>query len=407
MNRDTMSKSLWHLHRGDCVEYLRTLPDASVNCVVTDPPYAEINRDYGRWTEEEWHALMHSVVAEVRRVLTPKGSAVFILQPNSETPGRMRGWLWEFMAWICKTWNLVQDVYWWNYSSPPTVHAQRRFGLLRPSVKPCVWAGDPDCYRNQEAVLWGESEANAAARSASRALKRMPSGLTMRQQRCAEAAVERGGVTPFNLLPISNANSSSSGGAEGHGAATPLELCAWWISYLTRPGDVVLDPFAGSGTTGVAALRLGRRWWGAERIPAYQEKAAEILTAEGHGQSVAAARSGQLALGVLEGSTPTPPRAPLPASQPEPAQMALLDPSEGAHAPPPGPRRPRKRQAPPEAAVAPAPPAPPVAPPSETAAPEAPPPPAPRRARKRKAAPEAAAPEAAPQSAAATDGGAP
>lgn len=78
---------------GDCREVLPTLPSASVDCVITDPPYPHIRRSYGYWTEAEWFDLMRAVVPQCMRVLKPTGSAVFILQPNSERVGRMRLWL--------------------------------------------------------------------------------------------------------------------------------------------------------------------------------------------------------------------------------------------------------------------------------------------------------------------------
>ena len=54
-------------------------------------------------------SLMKSVVGESRRILKPKGSAVFVLQPNYESLGKMRLWLWEFVVWAGREWNLVQD----------------------------------------------------------------------------------------------------------------------------------------------------------------------------------------------------------------------------------------------------------------------------------------------------------
>lgn len=257
------------LYRGDCLEVLRGLEPSSIDAVVTDPPYPEIDRDYGRLTEPEWHALMRGVVAECRRVLKPTGSAVFVLQPNSERVGRMRPWLWEFMAWVCRDWNMVQDAWWWNPTAPPTVHVHRTRGGLRPSVKACVWAGEPDCYRNQDAVLWRESDAAKAAERSDRALHRFPSGLTVRRGRCVAVADERGGVTPFNLLPIPNSNSVSSGGAHGHGAATPMPLCEWWVKYISPPSGTVLDPFMGSGTVGLAAIEHGREFVGVEQDEHY------------------------------------------------------------------------------------------------------------------------------------------
>jgi hypothetical protein len=250
-----------------------------VDAVVSDPPYAEVNRPYGRLTEAEWHNLMHAVVDGVRARLAPTGSAVFILQANSERIGKMRLWLWEFMVWVGKTWGIVQDAYWWNHGSVPTEHCMPGRGLMRPSVKACVWAGNSDCYRNQDEILWEPSHATVAARAEERALDYRPSGTRMRHQRCCMASVDRGGVTPFNLLPIANANSHSSGGAYGHGAATPLPLCDWWTRYIAPPAGLILDPFAGSGTTGVAALQTGRRFIGVEIDPDYCQIAAARLRA--------------------------------------------------------------------------------------------------------------------------------
>ena len=78
------------LYRGDCNEILPTLAENSIDAIITDPPYAEVSRDYGRLTEPEWFALINPVMEESRRVLTPTGSGVYILQPNSEKIGRLR-----------------------------------------------------------------------------------------------------------------------------------------------------------------------------------------------------------------------------------------------------------------------------------------------------------------------------
>lgn len=274
----------WTIHNGDCLEVLRTLPDASVDAVVTDPPYAEINRPYGRLTEPEWHVLMDGVVGEVRRILKPHGSAVFILQPNSEKVGRMRPWLFEFMAKWAREWNMVQDAWWWNHCTPPTVHCQRKRGLMRPSMKACVWLGPSDCYRNQDSVLIEASEAAKADKRFERhelSLKYRPSGLSMRNARALAAFRERGGVTPFNVVVCANTDSAKSSGASGHGAGTPLALADWWIRYLTPDSGVVLDPFCGAGTMALAAIDRGSDFIGIERDAGYVEIAkARIATVE-------------------------------------------------------------------------------------------------------------------------------
>lgn len=119
---------------GDCLDILQELPAASCDTVLTDPPYPGIKRSYGYWTEAEWHAMMDVVVPECRRVLKPTGSAVYILQPNSEKVGRMRPWLWEFMAKWTRDWGMVQDAWWWNHAALPSGGATSH-GLPRQSVK--------------------------------------------------------------------------------------------------------------------------------------------------------------------------------------------------------------------------------------------------------------------------------
>src|SRR5947209_7339479 len=100
--------TLWH---GDCRTELKKVATSSVDAVITDPIYPGIDRAYGRISEADWLALMRAVVGECRRVLKPSGSAVFLLQPNYEAVGRMRLWLWDFLLWAARDWNLVQDVY--------------------------------------------------------------------------------------------------------------------------------------------------------------------------------------------------------------------------------------------------------------------------------------------------------
>lgn len=254
---------------GDCLEVLPTVKTGSVDCVVTDPPYPEIDRPYGRMTEAGWHEMMRAVVGECRRVLKPSGSAMFVLQPNQERLGRTRPWLFEFIAWAAREWNLIQDAWWWNHAALPNATAIQG-GLLRPSVKACVWLGDPNCYRDQESVLWSESQANVALRTSARSGRtERPSGHSVNEIRISESALRRGGVLPFNLLPIANTDSQSSAGSEGHGAGTPESLADWWIRYICPPGGLVLDPFAGVASIGRAAKRLGRRYLGIEQHADY------------------------------------------------------------------------------------------------------------------------------------------
>jgi hypothetical protein len=188
------------IYNDDCRNVLSNLPDASIDALITDPPYPCSPRPYGTWTEDEWHSLMDEVVVQAKRLLKPTGSAVFILQPNSKRVGKMRLWLWEFLLRTAKSWNLIQDVYWWNHTALPGTGCPRQFGLCRPSVKYCLWFGAPNCYRNQDEVLWTPSDATHAIKQSGKALQASPSGHRKNANKMAETALSRGGSTPFNLL---------------------------------------------------------------------------------------------------------------------------------------------------------------------------------------------------------------
>jgi hypothetical protein len=270
---DTIGEDV-RLYRGDALAVLPTLPSASVDAVVTDPPYPEIDRPYGRLTERQWFDLMDWVVVECRRVLKPTGSAVFVIQPNSERFGKMRTWWLRFMLKWAEEWGMVQDAYWWNYTAMPGDYQ----GLMRPSVKPCVWLGPPDCYRDQDAVLWKESEGNALMRRVDRGRRDAPSGRSVNNFKAGSAALVRGGVVPFNLLPHQGCQRwDYGGGAHGHGASTPFSLCDWWVRYICPPGGTVLEPFMGSGTVGLACKDRG--FVGIERDPGYYATAVRRLKA--------------------------------------------------------------------------------------------------------------------------------
>lgn len=262
---------------GKCEEELSNIPDASIDCVITDPPYPCIDRDYGRMEENEWMTMMQKVVKETRRVLKPHGSAMFVLQPNSESVGRMRPWLWDFMSWCCREWNMVQDAWWWNHVTLPTSGAAQH-GLMRGSLKACVWLGAPDCYRSQKDVLWSESQDMTAQRLSERFdHAKGPSGHTVNRKRILDVAEKRGGVTPFNVFPCANTTSSGKFSSHGHGARTPEKLVDWWIRYICPTDGVVGDWFTGVGTIPLVAKSLSRDYVAIEAHKPYYDVLQERL----------------------------------------------------------------------------------------------------------------------------------
>lgn len=235
--------------------------------------------------------MMTPVVEECRRVVKPTGSAVFIIQPNSERVGRTRLWWLRFMLQWGESWGIVQDAWWWNTSALP----QPTKGQLTPACKPCVWLGDADCYRNPLGVV---REPKRKSKEAD--ISRPPSGWRGDQKpryhdrAKMNGAVERnGGSWPHNIIDIGGTSGGRQAGSTGHPAGTPMGLVRWWIRYICPPGGRVLDPFMGSGTTALAAMAEGRTAAGSERMEKYVQ-IARTRIAEAGGKPIA----------------PTPPQSP-------------------------------------------------------------------------------------------------
>lgn len=256
---------------GDCVRVLSRWPASSVDAIVTSPPYPRIKRAYGTWTEPQWLTWMQGVVAASSRVLKPTGSMVFVIGPNFRKAGSLAPWPYRFVLDIFGAGlNVIQDAYWIKTCRMPM--GQVRKGLMRDAVEWCVWIGPPDCYRDQQAVLWEYSESmkrlfDMARRGRLENRRKIsPSGASAND---ATFAIDRGGATPMNVLATANAGAE----AQKHPAPFPESLAAFWIKYICPPRGIVCDPFAGSGTTCATAARLGRRWVGIERLAEYARKA--------------------------------------------------------------------------------------------------------------------------------------
>lgn len=151
---------------------------------------------------------------------------------------------------------------------------------MRPSTKAMVWAGDAECYRLQHNILIDEAAATLACNQAARlrALRgtdKQNSVHYVDRQRMLDTSKERGGVTPFNCLPVGTDNAR---GRKGHSAGTPLAIADWWVRYICPPGGVVLDPFSGSGTMGVAALQNNCSYIGIDKMKKYDDIAYERLS---------------------------------------------------------------------------------------------------------------------------------
>lgn len=257
-------RATWCVITGDCLEVLPGLPDKSVAHVITDPPY-----------EAEAHTLQRRVllgsrpgVATGRREGDLVGAAPLdfpALTPEiRDTAARemvrvSAGWLLAF----CQ----AEGIDRWRAVLEAAGSRWRRAG---------IWV-KPDCMPQLTGDRWAQGyEAIASAW-------------------CGRGRSEwNGGGRSGVFTHVKNATGSRE--ASPHPTTKPTRLMLELVELFTDPDELILDPFCGSGTTGVAALRLGRRFIGIELDPKYATIARERLQAESQGLTLRDYRAGQLSL---------------------------------------------------------------------------------------------------------------
>ena len=239
---------------GDCVEELRKLPDKSVDLVFADPPYnlqlsTELLRPNNTrvdgvddaWDKfasfEEYDRFTRAWLAECRRVLKPDGAMWLI--GSYHNVFRLGAALQDQGFWI------LNDVVWRKVNPMPNFRG-RRFTNAHETL---IWAA-----RDQKSRYTFNYES----------LKASNDDLQMRSDW---------------LFPICSGPErlKDDGGRKAHPTQKPEALLHRILIGTTNPGDVVLDPFFGTGTTGAVAKRLGRRWIGIERDPDYARAADERI----------------------------------------------------------------------------------------------------------------------------------
>lgn len=256
---------LGELYVGDCLNVLRGMRASSVDLVVTSPPYDgqpkyNDGESYGR----EWYEdVFLSVTREVHRVLKPHGS--FVLNYRSKRQNGERGTLqYELVFWLRDQGFKFCEDFIWGKPSPPPGRFNR---FLKDAVEYCFqFAKTSDWQFFPEACL---SPARWDAKDRERR-KRLPQNFVRANapsgqgRRRVQAGPDM--VRPSTLLYL---EPEFSPNPIRHPARFPLALPSFFIRLLSKPGQVVVDPFAGTGTTALAAEQLGRKWIAMEQSPHY------------------------------------------------------------------------------------------------------------------------------------------
>ena len=253
---------------GDCEEELKAFPDNSFDLIFTSPPYADQrNGTYGGIKPDNYINWFLPKSEQFLRVLKPTGTFVLNIKERVvhgerhtyviELILKMReqGWLWtEEFIWHKKNsypgkWpNRFRD----NWERLIQFNKQKKFDMYQEAVM--IPVGD-----------WAKERlANLSETDRMRDESKVGSGFGKKILNW----VGRNKVYPSNVIHTATECSNKN-----HSATFPEELPAWFIKLFTKEGDVVLDPFIGSGTTAVAAIKLKREYVGIDNNMGYVELA--------------------------------------------------------------------------------------------------------------------------------------
>ncbi|MGI6351874.1 MAG: DNA-methyltransferase [Armatimonadota bacterium] len=272
--------SLGQVVLGDSLEYLRdNVSDEGVDLIVTSPPFGLVRKkDYGNVDASDYVHWFRAFGREFHRVLRSSGSLVIDIG-GSWVPRQPTRSLYHFklLIMLCEEigFHLAQEFFWWNPSKLPT--PAEWVTVRRVRVKDavnCIWwlSKTPWPKASNRRVLQPYSASMRALLRDGYQAKRRPSGHDI----SAKFTRNNAAAIPPNLIAVANTESNGpylryckEQGLTPHPARFPAEIPEYFVRMLTDRGDYVIDPFAGSCTTGEVCERLGRQWIAVEMEEEY------------------------------------------------------------------------------------------------------------------------------------------
>lgn len=260
---------------GDCLSVLKRLPSACVDFIVTSPPYAD-NRQktYEGMPPDEYVRWFLPISEQLKRVLRPNGSFVLNIKERVVDGERHTYVIDLILKMRAQGWRWIEEYIWHKRNCYPGYWPNR----FRDAWERCLhFSAQRDFRMFQKAVMvpmgqWRVSRLkNLSETDKRRDDSRVLSGFGKRIANW----VGREKAYPTNVLHL-----ATECGNRGHSAAFPVSLPDWFIRLFTRAGDIVLDPFMGSGTTAVACIRNKRSFIGIEVNPEFCRLARDRIKRE-------------------------------------------------------------------------------------------------------------------------------
>ena len=253
------------LYHGDAREVMAKLPAESVDAIVTSPPYAMQRKGtYGGVPETDYHAWTVAWMAEARRLLKPDGSVIINIRPHIKN-GQISDYVLRTrLALRDDEWAECEEMIWHKPGSMPVGSVRRP----RRSWESLLW------YAKHGSPYSAPKAAGAAYSAIQTGAGRKGPHLSPRQKITKHF---QGTARVPDVISISTRSNANSSGVNDHPAVYPWQLAEWVGKLVCPPGGTVLDPFSGSASTGVAAIRNGWRYIGIDAAEEYVEMSASRL----------------------------------------------------------------------------------------------------------------------------------
>ncbi len=252
-----------NIYNMDCLVGMSNLEDESIDLVVTSPPY-NIGIDYNTYedtkTNEEYEIWIKQVYRELYRIIKPKGIVAINVgnQRNSGLPHKT-----YFMLKEAK-FNIIKEIFW--YKGPYYIQGETIFV--------CVKNNDGE-FNNR----WKENKMEGYSKQMDGYFcNQMATIWKMTYEEDEEVAKIFAGISPFSSVWQMTYRDNQSRQKLEHNAFFVEQLPTNFILINTLPGEVVLDPFMGTGTTAVACVREGRKYIGFETDTKYYEGACKRIS---------------------------------------------------------------------------------------------------------------------------------